>query len=517
MAGLSSRDGLSGPLKAGAVLAAILCAGYVLGIRVGASTDRTSRVFLVLASAGVFVLPIVLKSWRATFLCGLVYIASSGLLNHLTNYHTVTRTLKFAVLGAIVCHWFLSEGLDRVRSEGWRRYPLLVPLGAFAALSALEMFNPAWTTTMSGVKAGLSGLTMHVLPMVLVFVGYDFVTDKRQLSTVLIFVVAVSSLIAAFGLFQYWIGLDKVAGWGESFSATLRREHTWGKSSVPVMKPISMASDAGEASMYYVLGFVLAAILYFRPGGGAARNLWFPAIMILLLVALFLTQLRFGMVAIAGTILFFFLFGNRGKCLFIVVLVAVAFFLAFFLSAPAGREVLVERYSVLQDPVDAAATNRGVQFEMIQIMCNHHPFGAGIGRAGPGAYVGASEEDRATAEAPGENYYASLVYETGIPGLLLMLGVFFLILRRAWVLYYRVPTDPENRTYCLGAAAFLLALMGSGMAGPVLYSTPASILFWFVAGVLFRLPARDPQEEPLPVAGRYGEKSDARQASVQLT
>ncbi len=481
------------------VLVAILVGGYLMGQRVFAGSDPTSRVLLFLGAMAIFVVPLLLKSWRYTLVAAVIYMTFSGFLNHLAGYHTVTRSLKFALVAIVLFHWLVSEVLVRWREGKSLHYPLFFPIAVFASYSVLQMFNPNWSHLSNGLKAGLAGMVMHVLPMGLVFVGYDFVTERRQITAFLVLVVALTTFMAAFGIYQHQLGMEAVSSWGQSFGTTVERELTWGQSYQSVMKPLSFAQDAGAASSFYTLGILFTCILFLRPDLHGQQAVALSVAFVLLVVSLFLTQVRLGFVGACVGVCVLGIFGNRGRALFLFALIGGGFLITYFLYEPGVRDVLVHRYEILGSPVEAAVESRGVQADMIFVVARQTPFGAGIGRAGPGAYLGV-EGERPLLLSPGENYYANLVIESGILGLLLMLLIFGTILRRAWDLYVRELVDPVDRIYCLGAACMLGVVMLAGMAGPVFYTTPMNVFFWFLTGLLFKLPS---------LAGTEGAGADA--------
>lgn len=472
------------------VLAILAVAGvaYVAGGREVDLSAPNARILALLVVSGISLAPLVLASWRIGLALAIVYVAVSGFVNHITNYHPLARSLSFVLIVGVLIQWFFEEIFSRWYRHEKIDYPLFRPIAFFAAISVAQMANPLWSDLASGVRCGLSGLSMHVLPMGLVFLGYDLFRRAGEIRSVLLVGVGLMTVMAVFGLVQYAIGLETVAGWGPSFQEVLDREKTWGASLASVMRPISFAKDAGAASSYYLLGVLLALLLLARPDSRAGTSLVVLVAIFLMGMSLFQTYVRSNLILATLAPLAFLVFANRVRAILALATLALSFATAYLLAGPIEREVIVSRISPLSDPVGATVQERGLQVRMIPVMAWQYPLGAGIGRAGPGAYVGATDEDIIRGISPGEGYYANVVYETGIAGLALLVAIFVMAVRRGIDVFARELSDPRLKMLALGSLVLVAVTLAMGLGGPVLYSAPANLFFWFAIGVLYKLP-----------------------------
>jgi hypothetical protein len=109
------------------------------------------------------------------------------------------------------------------------------------------------------------------------------------------------------------------------------------------------------------------------------------------------------------------------------------------------------------------------------------PLGAGLGSSGPGASATGGTTAGASLDAESEPTY--LVIETGVLGLVVMLGLTLQLLALSLRGIRRLP-DGELRLLLAGVAAPLFALVAAGAAGITTAASPTSPYFWFAAGIV---------------------------------
>ncbi len=147
---------------------------------------------------------------------------------------------------------------------------------------------------------------------------------------------------------------------------------------------------------------------------------------------------------------------------------------------------------------------QGTAYELLVQALVSAPLGNGTGtNTGPARYA---ISDPASYYSGLENYYAKVVYELGVPGFLLILGLFGVLIWQGFRIRRRLQ-DPALRT-CAGALlAFFIAVALNSFKGWLVDLDPLNVYFWLFAGALAKLPllkvaetaeARAETEEALP-------------------
>ncbi len=103
-----------------------------------------------------------------------------------------------------------------------------------------------------------------------------------------------------------------------------------------------------------------------------------------------------------------------------------------------------------------------------------------------------------------ENYYAKVVYELGVVGLLLFWGLFGVILWQAFR-ERRQLRDPGLRACSAALLAFVITMALNSFKGWLLDLDPINVYFWMFAGVLAKLPYLEAR--PGALAGRSPEEA----------
>ena len=112
------------------------------------------------------------------------------------------------------------------------------------------------------------------------------------------------------------------------------------------------------------------------------------------------------------------------------------------------------------------------------------PLGNGTGtNTGPARYA---LPDPASFSAL-ENYYAKAVYELGIPGLLLILGLFGALIWQGFRIRRRLQ-EPALRPFAAVLLAFFVTIALNSFKGWLMDLDPINVNFWVFAGVMAKLP-----------------------------
>lgn len=85
-----------------------------------------------------------------------------------------------------------------------------------------------------------------------------------------------------------------------------------------------------------------------------------------------------------------------------------------------------------------------------------------------------------------ENYYAKAVYELGIPGLLIVVGLFSTLTVLGYKVHRRLG-DPGLRSCSAAILAFIITMALNSFKGWQIDLDPINVYFWLFAGILFKL------------------------------
>jgi hypothetical protein len=114
-----------------------------------------------------------------------------------------------------------------------------------------------------------------------------------------------------------------------------------------------------------------------------------------------------------------------------------------------------------------------------------HPFGIGLGMAGPKSVRFLAEQFLSS-----ENSYFIVTFQMGIAGLLLLLAIYGSFLRLAWRTWRRC-ADRFERGWTLGVFVAFVGIMTQYCFLPTIEELPVSGLLWFFAGTVAQIAERE--------------------------
>jgi hypothetical protein len=86
-----------------------------------------------------------------------------------------------------------------------------------------------------------------------------------------------------------------------------------------------------------------------------------------------------------------------------------------------------------------------------------------------------------------ENYYAKAVYELGLPGLLIVGGLFVAIVFAGLRVHARM-RSPVLRCWASALVAFFVVILLNSFKGWLVDLDPVNVYYWVFAGILLKLP-----------------------------
>jgi hypothetical protein len=458
-----------------------------------------------------------LNDWRTGFLLFIVWLLFEDLARKYMGNGLIFFFGK-DVLAAITYASLLKAKAKR--EVAWFRPPFMAPLAIFFGLALIQVFN----TESPSVVYGLLGLKLYFYYVPLMFVGYALIDTNRDLERVLIFNVVPGLVIAVLGIIQSVIGLTflnptELAPELKELG-NLTRESPLTHMSIP--SPTSVFASSGRFAWYVIVVAILALgaqayLLLTRRRRAAWGFLGVGVTIVAAMQSASRATIVYTMMSVfvlsAG-----FLWGapwrwGQGHRLVKAVrrslLVGAA---GLFMMVQLFPTAIGANYAFYSETLDPSSSATQLQFRAIDYPLGNlekvfehdkWPYGYGTGTSS----LGLQYVSKLLGQEP-----PNVWVESGWGVLILEMGIIAPFLWLAWggmVIYYgwRVVKQLRQTVYFpVGLAilwyAFLLLFPFTHMGMQPYQNYIMNAYFWFLIGVLFRLPhlARAPQVVPSQAA-----------------
>jgi hypothetical protein len=460
-------------LVAGALTALLL---YSLTTGAGFFTGSLAIAALVVAIGVLGANPRVVISLAVVMLyIGLL----DGYLKLQVNSHTFVL-IRDALLYAIVAGVLIRTVVQR---RDVRLPPLTGWVAAWVVIVLVELLNPANGTLSHSVQA----LRPHLEFVPLFFFGFFLMRTSGRLRGFLMLLVLVAAVNGVVNVIQFNLTPDQLTSWGPGYAKRIHGIGVSGRSYVDAAniartRPFGLGSDIGFGGVTCLLAAAgVMALLYRRRGTVLALAI--PAIVVVAL-GVVTSQARVVVVGSIFSVIAFLAMTSSPRRwvgpLATVAVTATVVFLAVGSVADSTNNSF-ERYRSIA-PEDALRTTydyRKNTFFHIATYGAEFPLGAGLGSVGPGNSTPGGN-GRAL---DGESQYTFLLVETGIGGLIALVGFNLLVLSMV-VRRLRTIEDRGTQVLLAAIAAPLFALVGTWVVGASTAGTPSSPYMWFAAGIL---------------------------------
>lgn len=488
------------PLSAAATAGVVAAFGLFVTMRVPTVTALTAlAVIVVLAIVGWMFLT---KRYEWTLAVLLLYLGlADGYLKLRTGSSHATL-LRDIFLYTIVAGVVIRAAVRHKTME-------LPPLGgwvlAWVLVVVVQLLNPG----NGSVTHSFSALRPHLEWVPLFFFAYYVMRSRVRLRRFLLLLLVVAAANGIVGLIQVNLTPEQLAGWGPGYAQALDGEGS-------VAKRTFADSEGNERTRPFALGGDFGF-------GGTLGVLAIPAALALLTLSrrrgirLLTLALAAGPVLGVAT--------SEARTAVLAGVIAVFAYAGLSVTSRAGARTLIglavalvigygtltvlssssesgtfDRYESISSPSKALSTAfnyRKATLAKIPSYFVEIPFGAGIGSKGPAASVSGTGSG---AKYDGESEPTFLLIETGIPGLLVMLGFTFALFSLS-VKRIRKIEDREARILLTAIAAPLFAIFSTWFVGVTTATTPNAPYLWFAAGILsYWLIGRRREREPEPAA-----------------
>jgi hypothetical protein len=333
----------------------------------------------------------------------------------------------------------------------------------------------------NGLLLTLVGLRTYVLPLPLVWIGYRTFQNRRELENLGWLLMIQIALIAMVAVSQLSM-LSSVSG--AVFEVPL------GFGQAGVIRPPGTFSSAGHYGMY-----MLFAILFALGILNVSAPLWkraaFAVGLVGGIVGLMANTQRSTMLLLVLTVPVMVVLARRRQA---IVRMTVAFALigtALLVGNQFAGQVFQERVASISGDMHLTM----VENPMLRLEDSllTPVWGAGLGVASPGSGRLEPETSMAAPQRtkesikPAESYMAALIYDTGIPGLV-MYYLFLVVLLRSGLQAVRACRNSDLGMLAAAIFVFQLAILLHSWAYNPLHYPPSRVLFWLWGGVLCSLP-----------------------------
>ena len=458
-----------------------------------------------------------LNDWRTGFYLFIVWLLFEDLSRKFLGNGLIFFFGK-DVLAAITYASLLKA---KARGEvPWFRPPFAVPLAMFFGLALVQVFN----TGSPSVLYGLLGLKLYFYYVPLMFVGYALIQTGRDLERCMVFNVALGITIAVLGIIQSVVGLTFLnpAELAPELRALGNLTRQSPISGLRMPSPNSVFASSGRFHWYVILVAIMAI-------GSQAY--------------LLLTRRRraaWGFLGVGVTVVAAMQSASRGSILYTLIsfLVLSAGFLwgapwrwgqghrlvkairRALLVGAAGLFLMVQLfpasiganfafYSETLSPTSSATQLefRALEYPIgnLRFVFEHDrwPYGYGTGMASLGLQYAARLLGQAPPQIWVESGWGVLILEMGILAPLLWFMWSITLLYYGW----RIVRQLRQTVYFpVGLSIlwyeFLLLFPFTHMGIAPYQNYVMNAYFWFLTGILFRLPhlARQPQFAPTQAA-----------------
>jgi len=370
--------------------------------------------------------------------------------------------------------------------------PLTTPLMLLLVLSVPSAFNPE-----AHALEGLLGLRAWNFYNLVFFYTYLRVQNQRAIHRLVTLLLVIGVLVAAYGMYQLWIGPEKfVEG-----SRLIEERHKYEAYSIfpeedvqiYVFRPFSTLHSAGGLGSAMFGLSLLAMSFALREGRGRAWRVPIGlAVFVLFGAMLLLTGSRASVLAyVLGTLTFVALQRRVSRALLIVLLAVVALYGAVDISAGA----ILGRLETL-NPAGAIGTAESnwqtVMLKRIQnnmgwvVGMMNNPLGLGVGTTGVGIPTLPGVERWGFRGTLVDSDLGRAAVEMGIPGFLVVGYLVGAMVFHAARIGNRLRNSPFE-ALASSLAGIVVGSLPLILLGSPLYGPPISFLIWSSLGALLKL------------------------------
>jgi hypothetical protein len=394
-------------------------------------------------------------------------------LNVFNDSSATVLIYEFLIIGlylGFAARWLGSPGTFGPPPVIWLALPFVVWTLLLAPRSVEE----------HGTLLTLVGLRTYLLPLPLVWIGYRTFETRREVENVGWLIMLQLAVIAGVAALQF-AGVTSMSG------SIFEVPAGFGVSGV--LRPPGTFSAAGHYGMYILLSIPLAfGLLALRVP--AWKRLCFGIGLAGATIGLMVNTQRATIVLLAVILPFILMLARRRRAVAHAVIAFTVVAAGSVIGAQVAGQAFIYRVGSIAG--DARNTLIDIPSERFSDALRTPLLGGGLGIASPGiGRLIAPAFTRRTLDVisikPAEAFMAALVYQTGVPGLVL----FYLFIAALLHLGLQAARACRRTDMGLLAAAifgFEVAICLQSWSYDPLHYPPSRVMFWVWAGVLLSLP-----------------------------
>jgi hypothetical protein len=456
---------------------------------------------------------------RLTLVVIFGYLVVEGFLKLMSNYNPVVHLGMDIIVLTVAAAWS-ADAIVRREAQlpdlPWTRW-----IALYAFWIGLQFFNP-YTP---GLIPALASFKLYLTMIPLYFITATVIRTREDVLAILTAIVGIALVPYLVALVQYPLGPRSVIDLSPRFWQNISGMHEW--------RPFGTSpTPGGESVLAFLVTPVAVALLLTRQLPVKLR--WLAGLSIALAAGVFVVsgvrQVFLGCVLALLTMGALVGLRQSGRGVFAVVMVALLGIGGYVgvqtVLRPMATEALLEdpralglwresdvttRLATLAN-METYLTARHNAFREIGLRLKYYPFGAGLGRVGPGAAViqtFRADQYRNIIETRigySENFFATMLQEMGIPGTLLV-TVLLIGMPVGAARLARRSADPVIMATSAAIAGVWVGVLAMSWGSQPFLGNPITAFYWILAGVLAslrRLEAESREsaasEKPLPAS-----------------
>jgi hypothetical protein len=501
-----------------------LALGIALMAAVGACLAAVSIVtqnyrdltLTLVIGAGVFCAVFIVRDWRLGVGLFFFWVVIEDLVRkYLGNAMIIYATKDLLIAFTYASYWLAAVRQEK-RGDAWRN-PIRVPLLLWFAWALIGALNPG----IDNYLVPLLGLRMSFLYVPMIYLGYAFFRSERHFRTFTLSVLTVAAILGVLGMVQVQYGLELLNPEAGPYLVQYLVRYVPG-TELTVPRPTATFVNAGRYAQYLFvmmyMGFGMLLYLHLSRQKLAPRaRRWALVCWVSVLMGLFVSGQRAAILwlllsAIPLALAQFYLMAKtrglgRSLPMTRIVLGGVLAFVLLGVLLPERFEAAFSFYWTTIDPrssfTEAESRPRSIWKDIAYAFSASGPMGHGTGTASLGLqYVMQASPQYAGNLYHIEGGYAAVLWEWGVVGLVLWVwwsGLLMLhLLRKITSL---VATQYYWFSVVTAVCLFIIIFPWFSMGMQIYQNYLTQAFFWFLVGVLFRLPDL-PAAEPLPASRR---------------
>ncbi len=439
---------------------------------------------------------VILKRWRRGIYALMLYLPFAGLPSiFLYPAPPVTALLKDLLF---VIPTYVGFALWRASRH---RGPIVfagAPIGllvAFIALVLLEMMNPALVSPL----VGLIGLKVRLFYIPLYFIGYHLLDSRERLFSISKTLLVVGMVPAVVGLIQavlVYSGHSQIAyAWYGDAAQAVTQNYAQLRVTSEVVQ-LRIPSTFTFNTQYWTFLFAMLPIAYAMVVPTSRVRRQHSRRYTVALAVIVLAALTCGARAAFALLPAFFAIAavleGRGRRLWKpMLLISVGFVLLASLMGVAAGSLMEYAGGIIgyYASSEGLLSELGRAFSLTWV-------GLGPGMSTGPARFAFARDATDTGLAGFEGFYALIVTELGLLGLIIVVALFGAMLVGGYQRLVKLH-DPVLRAFAASFLSFLAVIVVYLLKGALLDYDALNVYFWLYAGMLMKLPVLQNDDAPV--------------------